>query len=55
MLSVEAGRLLSKEYKGHKPKIQQGGIENEGNPGFYATLIYLCTLHLIEVGYDVQY
>lgn len=34
MLSVEAGRLLSKECKGHKPKIQQGGIEKEGIPDF---------------------
>lgn len=52
MLSLKVGRLLSEECKGHKPKIHQGGKENEVNPGFCSTLIYLCTLHLTEVGYN---
>lgn len=53
MLSVEAGRLLSKECKSHKARDQQDRTENKGYSGFWSTLVYLCTLCLTEVGYDV--
>lgn len=44
---MKAERVLNKECKGHKANIQEDGIENEGNPEFCSTLIYLCTLWFI--------
>lgn len=49
VLSVEAVWLLSKECKDHKTKIKQVWMENDENPVFCFTFIYLCTLHLIEI------
>lgn len=41
--------LLSKERKDFKTKIKQDSMENDKNPLFCFTLIYLCTLNLIDI------